>query len=146
MVLCWVASLAPSLSCTKDSLRGGRSASTELLQGSSSTPRICAWWGWCVRDSPGTGVWHWWEMAIAGQPLAVQGSPAALPASSAPFQPGRWEMGEDEDGQSRQPDLRQLISGGLVSPYGGGQASPERARTSLPLEVVPNPEPKWDVC
>lgn len=102
-----------------------------------------------MRDSPATRVCHQWEMAIADQSLAVQGSPGALPTSSAPFQPASCEMGEGEDGQSRQPDLSQLISGGclngLVSPYGGGQMSTGRARTSLPPEVVPNPEPKWDV-
>lgn len=80
--------------------------------------------------------------------VAVQASPAVLPNSSAHFQPASWEMAEDEDGQSRQPDPRQHISrtslSDLVSTYGAGQTSQERARTSLLSELVPEPEPKQD--
>lgn len=78
--------------------------------------------------------------------VAVQASPVVLPNSSAHFQPASWE--EDEDGQSRQPDLRQHISrtslSDLGSTYGAGQTSQERARISLLPELVPEPEPKQD--
>lgn len=94
----------------------------------------------------GTGGKWLWLTSVGSLPSP--GSPVAWLTPSAPLQPASCEMDEDEGGQSRQTDLRQHISrvgpNGLVSLYGGGQTSPERARTPLAPEMVPNPEPKWD--
>lgn len=45
----------------------------------------------------------------------VTGGKWLLLSRGAPFQPASWEMGEDEDGQSRQPDLGQHISRSSLS-------------------------------
>lgn len=135
--------LASSLPCVEDSLRGGCQCVHRALAGMLfHIPYFCVP-GQVCKEQPRN-----WCLAPVGNGCCLPalgpwllGSPAVQPTSSALFQPASCEMGEDEDGRSRQTALRHSVSraslNGLVSPYGGGQ-------TLLP-EMVLNPEPKWDV-